>query len=92
MMQAMGVQNIRLGVPWIDVEIRDDFFFWDTADYLVNAAHDRGMGILAAINSTPRWAGTPVLSGMPDPLVFADYVAGGGRALRGQDLRLRDLE
>ncbi len=43
-MQAMGVNNVRILIPWAGVELADDYYYWDTVDYLVEAADSRGMG------------------------------------------------
>jgi hypothetical protein len=58
-MQAMGVQNVRILIPWAGVEPVQDFYYWDTVDYLVNAAYERTMGIL-----TPHHRG---LSNLDNP-------------------------
>ena len=65
-MQAMGVQNVRLLIPWNGVELADDFFYWNYVDRVVTEAESRDMGILGVLNSTPAWATEP---GMPAPAV-----------------------
>jgi hypothetical protein len=73
-MQAMGVQNVRILIPWSYVEPANNFFYWDKVDALVNAASQRNMGILGVLNSTPAWAVAP---GQPPvaspPASDADY-------------------
>jgi polysaccharide biosynthesis protein PslG len=67
-MQAMGVTNVRILIPWAFIEYNDDQFYWETVDYLVNAAYERDMGILGVLNSTPGWAvepGMPAISSPP---------------------------
>jgi hypothetical protein len=67
-MQAMGVNNVRVMIPWAGVEYYPDYYNWATVDYMVNAADSRGMGVLGVITSTPFWAtqpGQPALSGAP---------------------------
>jgi polysaccharide biosynthesis protein PslG len=67
-MQAMGVNNVRVMIPWAGVEFYPGYYNWSTVDYVVNAADSRGMGVLGVINSTPFWAtepGQPALSGAP---------------------------
>ncbi|WP_234794096.1 cellulase family glycosylhydrolase [Mycolicibacterium flavescens] len=66
-MQAMGVNNVRILIPWAGVELADDFYYWDTVDYLVEAADSRGMGILGVLNSTPAWATEPGLPPVVSP-------------------------
>src|SRR5215210_6292546 len=58
-MQAMGVQNVRILIPWSHIEVADNVYYWDRIDYLVNAANSRNMGILGDITSTPSWATLP---------------------------------
>lgn len=73
MMQALGVQNVRISIAWASVEAQQGQYNWTATDYVINAAHERGMGILGVLNETPAWAGTPVLAGMPDPQVFGQF-------------------
>ncbi|MEO3761459.1 cellulase family glycosylhydrolase [Mycobacterium sp. B14F4] len=77
-MQAMGVQNVRILIPWAGIELEDDYFYWDTVDYLVNAVDERDMGILAVLNSTPSWAVEPgqpaVISPPADYEQYAEFV------------------
>jgi hypothetical protein len=63
-MQAMGVQNVRILIPWSGVELQNDFFYWDKVDALVNSAYERNMGILGVLTATPAWATEP---GQPAP-------------------------
>ena len=49
--------SIRYGfVPWAAVELFEDRYNWDAVDKVVDAAAERGMAVLAAVTSTPRWA------------------------------------
>jgi polysaccharide biosynthesis protein PslG len=63
-MQAMGVQNVRILIPWNNVEPANNYFYWNKVDALVDAAYSRNMGILGVLNSTPAWAVAP---GQPAP-------------------------
>lgn len=76
-MQAMGVNNVRIMIPWAGVEFYPNYYNWSTVDYMVNAADSRGMGVLGVINSTPYWAtqpGQPALSGAPaSPQAYGDF-------------------
>lgn len=76
-MQAMGVNNVRIMIPWAGVEFYPGYYNWSTVDYMVNAADSRGMGVLGVLNSTPYWAvtpGTPPLSGAPaSPAAYGDF-------------------
>ncbi|KRD06639.1 hypothetical protein ASE48_11725 [Mycobacterium sp. Root265] len=73
MMQALGVQNVRISIAWASVEAQQGQYNWTATDYVINSAHQRGMGILGVLNETPAWAGTPVLAGMPNPQVFGQF-------------------
>jgi hypothetical protein len=55
-MQAMGVNDVRILLPWALMEPVPGYDYWATADYIVNAADARGMGVLGVLNSTPSWA------------------------------------
>ncbi|WP_235632028.1 cellulase family glycosylhydrolase [Mycolicibacterium rutilum] len=78
-MQAMGVNNVRILIPWAGVELADDYYYWDTVDYLVEAADSRGMGILGVLNSTPAWATEPGLPAVVSPPAdneqYAEFVS-----------------
>ncbi|MFD0925069.1 endo-1,4-beta-xylanase [Williamsia deligens] len=55
-MQSLGVQNIRLAIPWSTVETAPGQYNWTAIDNMVNAAAARGIGVLGVINTTPAWA------------------------------------
>lgn len=76
-MQALGVQNIRIGVPWAGVEPADGYYDWSSVDAMVNAADARGMGVLAVVSTSPTWtrgADSTVYSPPSDPAAFADFL------------------
>lgn len=74
MMQALGVQNVRIGISWISTQLSENGnFFWGATDYVVDEAHRRGMGVLGVLHETPAWAGSPPLSGMPNLDAFANF-------------------
>ena len=77
-MQAMGVDNVRIMIPWAAVEFYPDAYDFSTVDYMVDAADARGMGVLAVLNSSPYWAvpaGQPGISGQPaNPADYAEFV------------------
>ncbi|WP_243747775.1 cellulase family glycosylhydrolase [Mycolicibacterium sp. CBMA 226] len=67
-MQSLGVQNIRILIPWNNIEPVQGYWNWSTVDTLVNAAAARNMGILGVLNSTPAWAvpaGSPAIATPP---------------------------
>jgi hypothetical protein len=76
-MQAMGVQNVRILIPWSNIEVLDDVYYWNQIDYVVNAAYERNMGIVGDITSTPGWAtvpGQPANAGAPaSPEEYAEF-------------------
>ncbi|WNG82530.1 cellulase family glycosylhydrolase [Mycobacterium sp. ITM-2016-00316] len=74
MMQALGVQNVRIGISWISTQFSEDgSFFWGATDYVINEAHRRGMGVLGVLHETPAWAGSPPLSGVPNLDAFGRF-------------------
>ncbi len=73
MMQSLGVKNVRILIPWADIEKHQGDYNWDYIDSIVDSATNLGMGILGVISQTPDWAGTPILAGMPQPAVFGSF-------------------
>src|SRR5690349_8992929 len=71
-LQSIGVQDIRIVVPWAYVEPRENQYVWTNLDRVVNSAESRGMGIVATVTATPLWAGVPI-SGHPSSTVFGDF-------------------
>ena len=79
-MQALGVQNIRVFVPWGLV----DFFGpsepgsaqWALLDTVMQSAKEHDMGVLAEVDSTPPYAVTAGIpgGGTPDPAKFAAFM------------------
>ncbi len=74
-LQAMGVQNVRIMIPWAGVQLfGPDSYFWDNVDREVNAASARNMGVLGVLEKTPWWAGSPPLNGQPrSPQEYANF-------------------
>jgi hypothetical protein len=76
-MQALGVNNVRIMIPWAGVEPMPNYYDWSTVDYMVNAADSRGMGVLGVLNSSPSWAvapGNQPISGAPaSPDAYGDF-------------------
>ncbi|MEX7472134.1 cellulase family glycosylhydrolase [Mycobacterium adipatum] len=74
MMQALGVQNVRIGISWVSTQLTENGnFFWGATDYVINEANRRGMGVLGVLHETPAWAGSPPLSGTPDLEAFGKF-------------------
>lgn len=74
-LQALGVRNVRIAVPWVYVQPNNaQTYDWAKLDTIVDAATARDMGVLGVINATPPWAGA-ILNGHPDPEDFAEFTA-----------------
>lgn len=63
-MQAMGVNTVRIGIPWAGINPIPGYYNWSQSDYMINAADARGMGVLAVITTTPGWANSPDAPGV----------------------------
>lgn len=79
-MLDIGVTNVRVLVPWANIEQKDPSLSqstrnWNALDMIVNAANAKGMGILGVLNSTPVWAteSTPINGQPTDVNDFADF-------------------
>jgi hypothetical protein len=79
-LQALGVDNVRIYVPWRFIEAQQGTYDWSAMDVIMNAAAERNMGVLAAINSTPQWVDPQQNSfpGAADPTIqlaaFTNFV------------------
>jgi hypothetical protein len=74
----LGVQGIRVFVPWIFVEPAQGTYNWSYMDMVMQAAADRNMGVMVEIASTPTWAGSSTSitgAGTPDPATYASFAA-----------------
>ena len=77
-LQSIGVQDIRVFVPWIYVEPVDGVYNWSSIDMVIQAAQARNMGVMAEVASTPLWAAPPGTipgAGTPDPATYAAFVS-----------------
>jgi len=87
-MKAMGVNDVRILIPWAYVEPLPGVYNWSQLDMIVNAANARGMGVLGVLNSTPPWAtapGEPVFSGAPaDVSQYANFAGAVASRYTGQ--------
>ena len=92
----MGVNNVRILIPWSGIELADDFYYWDHGRLPRQRGRSRGMGILGVLNSTPAWAVEPGRPPMASPPGIDRGVCRvrrrGGGALRRQGVGLRGLE
>jgi arabinogalactan endo-1,4-beta-galactosidase len=79
MMQSIGVNSVRIMIPWAGVEPLNGSYNWTQIDTIVNDANARGMSVIGMIDETPGWAakaGTPALSGPPaSDAVFAAFAS-----------------
>ena len=81
-LQSIGVQNIRVFVPWALIKMTGPNDLandanWTLMNNVMDAARAHNMGVLAVISHTPLWAapsGTIPGAGAPDPAVYADFV------------------
>jgi polysaccharide biosynthesis protein PslG len=77
MLQAMGVEDVRVYIPWVYTEPLRGQYNWAPIDAIMNAAKARNMGVLAMANSTPVWAGTAGSfpgAKTPDPVAYANFM------------------
>ncbi len=81
---SLGVKNIRLLVPWWQIQTQDPMgqpvdwesdLNWAKLDTIVNEADRLGLGILGVLQWTPAWAtdGTPGSGHPSDPQYLADF-------------------
>lgn len=86
-MQGLGVENIRVFVPWGLIELNGPTdpndpatsAYWAQLDLVMQAAAERNMGVLAEVNATPYWAaadGTGSFTGAdtPDTTAFTSFM------------------
>ncbi len=83
-LQSLGVKNVRIAIFWAGVEATEGEYDWTNVDRMVDAATERGMGILGNINHTPEWAGTPYLTGHPDPAQYGAFVGAVAERYKGK--------
>ncbi len=76
-LQSIGVQDVRVFIPWIYVEPAQGVYNWSSIDMVIQAAQARNMGVMAEVASTPLWEGssTAILgAGTPNPTDYASFV------------------
>ncbi|MGK2867783.1 MAG: cellulase family glycosylhydrolase [Mycobacterium sp.] len=78
-LQALGVTQIRVFLPWRAMEPSEETYEWTQADQLLDMAESYGIAVVASVTSTPTWAsdyGGVVANGEPtSSTAYADFVA-----------------
>ncbi len=72
-MQALGVQNVRVGIFWAFIEDEQGVYDWTNLDRMVSAAEARGMGVLGTILYTPIREEGDAWSDHPDPTEYGVF-------------------
>lgn len=77
-LQSIGVQNVRVFVPWGLIEpMAQGSYNWTLMDNVMTAAAAHNMGVLAVVSSTPLWAapsGTLPGAGAPNPQDYVNFM------------------
>ncbi len=68
--EAAGFGWVRLDIPWAMVEPAPGQWEWAVVDRAVQAAHARGLRLLAVLAHPPDWSPLP-----PDPQTYAQYAS-----------------
>ncbi|KQR97588.1 hypothetical protein ASG12_17000 [Williamsia sp. Leaf354] len=56
-LQKLGVNDVRLFIPWADVQPNNkNDYDWSKIDKIMLAAQKRDMGVIATITHSPQWA------------------------------------
>lgn len=75
-LDALGVTQIRILVPWRNIEATEGEYDWSSLDTVIAAAAERGIAVTACVTSTPTWAsdyGYTVANGEPSD--YTDYAS-----------------
>jgi hypothetical protein len=96
-MQALGVNTVRMGIPWAYIEpVPTGTPFspcpcWGPTDYIIQQANARGMSVLGDITATPLlWGQNPETPGglpysaAPDPVAYSAFVSAVAQRYAGQ--------
>jgi hypothetical protein len=59
LMANTGAEWLRVGMSWGQVEPTPGAAEWTGIDRVVHGARQRGMSVIAAVSSAPRWAAAP---------------------------------
>ena len=69
LMQSMGITDVRVSIPWNEINPASGVYDWSKLDAVVSAVEARGMGFLGIVHQTPKWA-----SAKPNSLFSAIYL------------------
>lgn len=75
-LDSLGVTQIRILVPWRNIEATEGEYDWSSLDTVIAAAAERGIAVTASVTSTPTWAsdyGYTVANGEPSD--YSDYAS-----------------
>ncbi len=75
-LDSLGVTQIRILVPWRNIEATEGEYDWSNLDTVIAAAAERGIAVTACVTSTPTWAsdyGYTVGNGEPSD--YTDYAS-----------------
>jgi polysaccharide biosynthesis protein PslG len=88
LMKAVGVDTVRILVPWVAVQHGKDAYDWSLVDRMVDAAVSNRLSILATLNSPPAWAvasGQQPVTGRPAaPATFGRFAGAVAAHFRGR--------
>ncbi|WP_082080378.1 cellulase family glycosylhydrolase [Williamsia herbipolensis] len=87
-LQSIGVNDVRLFIPWADVETSKGVYDWTKIDKIMNAAKARDMGVIATITHSPDWAVTDKshparISPPTNPADYGDFAAAVAEKYKG---------
>ena len=55
-MRRAGVESVRIGIPWSQVEASRDAYDWSAVDHLVRLIADGGLTVMPTLSGSPAWA------------------------------------
>ena len=87
-MRALGVQNLRIDIPWRWIEQTRGSLIWTGLDRVVDLARGDGMSILGVFTTTPPWAALGGSSNQQtrpaDPAAWARFISLAVQRYRGR--------
>ena len=55
-MRKAGIESVRIGIPWSNVERDRDTYDWSAVDHLVRLISSEGLNAFPTLSGTPEWA------------------------------------